>query len=121
MTLGGTWTDPSIPPLGYRTPSVGYTLTTGFTPGTDTVVGEIEADWDITSDAIQSIYLAVYFQQGGQLLESVTDGFNSGLGAWATGTGSAVFRTEPFKVPAGTNIITLFGFVWVTAGRSAQR
>ena len=103
MTLSGSWT-------ALQTPNLSNSTTANFAAG-ETLVGEIEADWNITS-GIRSIGLAVFFQNGGTLIASVRDGFDSGLGQWPTGAGSAVFRTEPFVVPANTTIVLLNAFVF---------
>lgn len=107
MTLSGSW-------ASGRTPGLSNSTTTNFAAG-DTVVAEIEADWEVTS-GINSIGIAVYFQNGGNLLAAVRDGFDSGNGIWPTKAGSAVFRTEPFVVPASTNIIVLNALVFPAEG-----
>jgi lysophospholipase L1-like esterase len=103
MTLSGSWT-------ALQTPNLSNSTMVNFAAG-DTLVGEIEADWNIAS-GIRSIGLALFFQNEGTLITSVRDGFDSGLGQWPSGTGSAVFRTEPFVVPANTTIVLLNAFVF---------
>jgi lysophospholipase L1-like esterase len=75
----------------------------------DYVTGEVEAEWDITS-GINSIGLTVEAQDGlGRPIEhgDSSDGYDSGIGPWPAGSGSAIFRTSPLKIPANTVYLIL--------------
>jgi hypothetical protein len=78
---------------------------TNFAAG-DTIVFEVEVDWNISTANIYGIFAALNFQNVSfTLLASSYDGFyqvNSAYGVYPTGTGSVVLRTDPFVAPAAT-------------------
>jgi len=88
-----------------------FSPASGWSVG-DTVIAEVEADWNITSN-IASIGLTIDMEDNqGHLISQTRDGYISGLGNWPTGIGSAVFRTNPFVIPANTAFMNLIGRVY---------
>lgn len=70
----------------------------------DTIKGECEVDWNITTGAsFGNIGLRIFAQTAGfSVIDETHDGWLDGFTVYPTGTGSALLRVDEFVIPANT-------------------